>query len=215
MMTRLGRSRLVVGAVVVVSALAIVLGFMRVVRGSSVQTTSPARAASAGQLPGELTGPAPWPRNVAGLKERLAALGLPALQQEGTALHIHQHLDVFVNGRRVPVPAGIGIDAAGGFISPLHTHDASGVIHVESPVVEPFTLGELFGVWGVRLTPNCLGGYCTGGGKRLWVYVDGRLFHGDPRLVLLEEHEEIVVAFGTQAQLPRPVPATFDFPSGL
>jgi hypothetical protein len=34
----------------------------------------------------------------------------------------------------VPVPAGIGIDPAVGF-APLHTHDASGVIHVESPTV--------------------------------------------------------------------------------
>jgi hypothetical protein len=215
MMTRLGRSRVVAGAVVVASALAITLGFVRVVRGSSVQSTSPARAATADGLPGELTGPAPWPRNVTALRERLTALGLPALQQEGTTQHIHQHLDIFVNGRRVPVPAGIGIDAAESFISPLHTHDATGVIHVESPVVEPFTLGELFGVWGVRLTPHCLGGYCAGGGKHLWVYVDGRLFRGDPRLVLLEEHEEIVVAFGTRAQLPRPVPATYPFPSGL
>jgi hypothetical protein len=214
MITRLGSSRLVAGAVVAASALAIALGFLRVVRGGSARAVSP-RAAPAGTLPGELRGPAPWTPNVGALRERLTALGLPALGQEGTALHIHQHLDVFVNGRRVPVPAGIGIDAAGGFISPLHTHDATGVVHVESPAVEPFTLGQLFGVWGVRFTRSCLGGYCAGGGKRLWVYVDGRLVRSDPRFVLLGEHEEIVVAFGTRAQLPRPVPATYAIPSGL
>ena len=215
MMTRLGRSRLVAGAVVAASALVIGLGFVRVLRGSSVRMSMPARAAAPGGLPGELTGSAPWPQNVGALRERLAAIGLPALEQEGTVLHIHQHLDISVNGRAVPVPAGIGIDAAESFISPLHTHDATGVIHVESPVVEPFTLGQLFDVWGVRFTRQCLGGYCAGAGKRLWVYVDGRRFRGDPRLVVLEEHEEIVVAFGTRAQLSRPVPAAYSFPSGL
>ena len=166
-------------------------------------------------LPGELTGPAPWPRNVGELRARLDALQLPALAQEGTVLHIHQHLDVFVNGSRVVVPAGIGIDAAERFISPLHTHDAGGVIHVESPTVRVFTLGQLFGVWGVRFTRACLGGYCVAGPRRLRVYVDGALVPGDPRRLLLDAHQEIVVAFGTRAQLPRPIPSSYDFPPGL
>jgi hypothetical protein len=52
------------------------------------------------------------------------------------------------------VPAGVGIDPAVGY-APLHTYDPSG-IHVESPTVRIYTLGELFGVWGVRLTPAAL-----------------------------------------------------------
>jgi hypothetical protein len=166
-------------------------------------------------LAGELTGPAPWPRNVADLRARLQALGLPALAQEGTALHTHQHLDLYVDGRRVTVPAGIGIDESNGFISPLHTHDVSGVIHVESPDVRQFTLGQFFAVWGVRLTPSCLGGYCATGAKRLWLFVDGRRVSTDPRRLLLTEHEEILLAYGTQAQLPSPVPARYGFAPGL
>ena len=61
-----------------------------------------------------------------------------------------------------------------------------------------FTLGQFFGVWGVRLTPRCLGGYCSSTGKRVWVFVDGRRISDDPRLVVLAEHEEIVVAYGTR-----------------
>ncbi|HET7856184.1 MAG TPA: hypothetical protein VFL41_06975, partial [Gaiellaceae bacterium] len=166
-------------------------------------------------LPGELTGPAPWPRDGDMLQQRLAALHLPALGREGTALHIHQHLDVFVFGKRVPVPAGIGIDPAERFISPLHTHDASGVIHVESPTVRRFTLGELFGVWGVRFRNGCLGGYCAGHGNELRVYVNGRRVSGDPGAVVLAAHEEIVVAFGAPAQLPQPVPSEYAFGPGL
>ncbi len=134
------------------------------------------------------------------MRSRLDALGLPALSREGTVLHIHQHLDLFVRGRRIVVPAGIGIDTAEGFISPIHTHDASGIIHVESPDVRTFTLGQVFGVWGVRLSRRCLGGYCGRGAERVRVYADGRPFPGDPRVLPLAPHAEIVVAFGTPRQ---------------
>ena len=166
-------------------------------------------------LAGEITGPAPWPRNVTGLAARLKALGLPALAQEGSALHTHEHLDLYVDGRRVTVPAGIGIEETQGFISPLHTHDESGVIHVESPDVRTFTLGQLFGVWGLRLTPRCLGGYCVTGARRLRVFVDGRRLAGDPRQVSLTEHEQILLAYGTAPELPSPIPARYDFAPGL
>jgi hypothetical protein len=165
-------------------------------------------------LPGELTGPAPWPRNVAQLRPRLAALNLPALAFEGTVLHIHQHLDLFVHGRRVVVPAGIGIDAEGQFISPLHTHDTSGIVHVESPTVRRFTLGQFFGVWGVRLGPGRLGGYVDHGDQTLRAYVNGRAVDGDPSGLALAPHQEIVLAFGTPRQLPRPIPADSSFPAG-
>ena len=78
-----------------------------------------------------------------------------------------------------------------------------------------FTLGEVFGVWGVRLTRRCLGGYCASGADRLHVYVGGRERAGDPRLLHLAPHAEIVVAFGTPRQLPRPLPSRFAFAPGL
>ena len=168
-----------------------------------------------GALPGELVGNAPWPANIGRLAARLSVIGVPALLQEGTALHIHQHVDVYVEGRHVTVPAGIGIDRAEGFIAPIHTHDASGVVHVESPDVRPFTLGQFFAVWGVRFSDRCLGGYCAAGPSRVSVLVDGRRVAGDPRQVVLAEHDEIVVSYGTSAQLPRPLPSSFDFPAGL
>jgi hypothetical protein len=172
-------------------------------------------AASAVPLAGLQTGPAPWGTDTADLAERLQAVGVPPLSPtEGTAVHIHQHLDLFVDGREVPVPAGIGIDPAVGY-APLHTHDASGVIHVESPTARTYTLGDFFAVWGVRLTPGCLGGYCAGGGRQLRVYVDGRAYPGDPTTLVLAAHQELMVAFGTPAQLPSPIPSAYPFPPGL
>lgn len=199
------------GAVALVAAFAVIMLFGPRHGGS----VAPAAAASTTVLPGLLVGSAPWPANTSTLRGRLDALGLPALPREGTVLHIHQHLDVFVHGRRVRVPAGIGIEVPEHFISPLHTHDASGIVHVESPSVRTFTLGDLFGVWGVRLNRRCLGGYCARGADRLHVYADGRPFTGDPRVLPLAPHAEIVVAFGTEKQLPRPLPSRFAFPPGL
>jgi hypothetical protein len=86
---------------------------------------------------------------------------------------------------------------------------------VESPDVRTFTLGQFFAVWGLRLTPSCLGAYCATGAKRLWLFADGRRVSTDPRLLVLTEHEEILLAYGTQAQLPHPIPARYDFGEGL
>ena len=33
-------------------------------------------------------------------------------------------------------------------MAPLHTHDASGIIHVESSVKRNYTLGEFLNTWG-------------------------------------------------------------------
>lgn len=189
--------RAVVAAALAVAALVAAGLFVELGRSGGSSDSVPTAVPS--QLPGELTGPAPWPRNRTRLGERLAALGLPALGFEGTALHIHEHLDVFADGKRVVVPAGIGIDPAGRFISPLHTHDTSGVVHVESPTVRPFTVGEFFGVWGVPL-------------RRARVFVDGRPVSGDPSRLILRPHQEIAVAFG---RLPRRVPAGYRFAPGL
>ena len=86
-------------------------------------------------------------------------------------------------------------------------------IHVESGVQRDYRLGDFFGVWGLRFTPTCIGGYCNGGGKTLRVYANGTLVTGDPRNVVLKAHEEIVVTFGTAAELPNPIPSSFAFPA--
>jgi hypothetical protein len=198
-----------------VAALAVVL-----VAGVGAAAVSAAHrgrhpATTGAALAGLQTGPAPWGANTADLAERLQAIGVPPLSpMEGTVIHIHQHLDIFVDGHQVTVPAGVGIDPAAGY-APLHTHDPSGIVHVESPTVRSYTLGEFFAVWGVRFTPACLGGYCTGGGRKLRVYVNGRPYQGDPTGLVLAAHQELVVAFGTAAQLPSPVPSSYPFPAGL
>jgi hypothetical protein len=173
-------------------------------------------AVSAGDesaLPGLQTSEAPWAPQLSHLEDRLQAIGLPALRREGTALHLHQHLDIYVHGQPVPVPPMIGINAVAGFISPVHTHDGSGMIHIESAIVSRYTLGQFFDIWGVRFTPTCLGGYCNAGDQRLRVYVNGSLVTSNPREIGLEDNQEIAVTYGTEQELPNPIPSTFKAPS--
>jgi hypothetical protein len=168
---------------------------------------------SMAKLPGILETPPPWPANNADktLQLRLRAIGLDPLTAEGQAVHIHQHLDLYVAGKKITVPAQIGISAGQAFISDLHTHDATGIMHVESPTVRSFSLGQFFAVWGVRLDAKCIGGLCVAGDKRLSAWVNGNPVTGDPTRVILAEHQEIVLAYGTPAQDPSPVPRTYDF----
>lgn len=158
---------------------------------------------------------APWPTEQAHLKERLAAIGLPALSEEGTVLHTHQHLDIFVHGKAVPVPSDIGVHESNPpYIASIHTHDETGIIHVESSTEGKFYLGQLFDIWGVRLTADCVGAYCTDAANKLVFYVDGKPYTGDPRQIELTEHEEIVISYGTPAEASRLVPAAYAFPEG-
>ena len=181
----------------------------------SVAALAASASGSASRLPGLMTSKAPWPaNNRALLHARLDAIGIAALKAEGQRLHIHQHLDMAVRGRVYPIPAGIGIDHRGRFISPLHTHDYTGIMHIESPIVRKFTLGQWFDVWGLRFSTTCLGAYCAKGKEGVWVFVNGKRWLGNPRQIVLREHQEIVVAFGTRASIP-PIPSSFPFPPGL
>ena len=168
-------------------------------------------------LPGVLKTAPPWSANAGELQLRLRAIALPALTEEGQVVHIHQHLDVFVDGKSVPVASNIGIAADGSFISPLHTHEPKpgdppdGILHVESPTQTNYSLGQFFAVWGVRLNADCIGGKCAGGDKQLRWWVNGEPLEGDPTRLVLAEHQQIVIAYGTAAQMPKEIPATYDW----
>ncbi|MBI2474376.1 MAG: hypothetical protein HYV68_01625 [Candidatus Taylorbacteria bacterium] len=172
-------------------------------------------AAAFQDVPGLNEGELPWGIGTTTLRSRLAALDLPALTKEGSAVHTHQHLDIFINGEAVPIPPEIGVNEEDNYISPLHTHDGSGIIHVESPTVQIFTLGQFFGIWGVRFTKNCIGGYCADAGKNLKVYLNGKEHAGDPSAIALLPEMEIAIVYGEEIDAPKTIPKDYDFPPGL
>ncbi len=183
----------------------LVVVVVMVAKGESAQDGS-----AAAKLPGLQTGPAPWLPDIENLAARLKAINLPALYEEGDALHIHQHLDIIINGKPVTVPSGIGINPIARFISPLHTHDVSGVMHVESDVKRDFTLGQFFDVWGVRFSKSCIGAYCAKGADTLRVFANGKPVSGDPRNLVLRDHQEIAVVYGP-ATAKVSVPSSYHF----
>lgn len=180
--------------------------------GNGDNARTPATKAATGS--GRQTAP-PWDAPV-GAVRFIQDAGLPPLEAEGSVVHYHAHLDVIVDGRPVTVPALIGIDEGARRISPLHTHDPSGVLHIEAPGKDSFTLGQLFTEWNVRLTRDCLGSLCTGNGngKALRLYVNGQQRSGDPATLVLAKHQEIALMYGDATDVAA-VPSSYDFPKGL
>lgn len=138
------------------------------------------------------------------------------LRQEGNVVHTHAHahLDVSIDGQPVVVPGGIGIGRSSEGISPLHTHNASGVIHIESSVNRAYTLGEFFTEWDVSLSPDNVGGLRVGDGKTLRIFVNGSQVAGNPAAVIINAHDEIALIYGNH-QSAGPIPSRYEFPSGL
>ncbi len=187
----------------VVAALALAIGLSVALSGSS-SAGNPAPTIAWSSLPGLQTGPPPWGPDLQTLAGRVPLLGLHQLSAEGSVLHIHQHLDLWVNGTKVEVPANLGIDD-NTFITEVHVHPGEAdVIHVESPVQQNFYLGQVFGEWGVRLTSSCVGRYC---GALHW-WVNGVEQHGNPADLKLASHQEIAIALG---KAPAQVPSTYPF----
>jgi hypothetical protein len=77
-----------------------------------------------------------------------------------------------------------------GFYS-LHTHDASGVIHIESPLEQHFSLGEFFDLWANRSAPDRRS--CRGPTTAI---VDDNVVGGNPRDISLGAHDVIQLDVG-------------------
>lgn len=166
------------------------------------KTAKPTGAVVAG--PGMLTTGPPWPAQYRGIRRRIEPLSLPSPGNE--KFHRHQLLHIYNEGILVPVAANIGVDARQDVETALHTHDQSGVVHMEASKPFAATLGDLFTVWGVALGPDRIGGLKASDERPLRVYVNGRPV-ADPAAHALRKNDNIVIAYGTMDGVPR-VPDT-------
>jgi len=147
--------------------------------------------------------------------------GVSAQTTEQLAYHIHSHLAIYVNGKQKAVPAGIGIVqpwqtqqeqdgstfiGGGKAIYYVHVHDSTGIIHVESPNQNKYTLGQVFAEWNQPLSETQVGP-ATGS---VIAYVNGQKYTGDPSQIELVPHAVIQLDVG-QDVAPQP----FTFPTGL
>lgn len=137
--------------------------------------------------------------------------GMTCAGMEYATLHVHAHLAIFDHGVQVQVPRLIGgaPKPPQGCLYWLHTHDATGIIHVEAPQLAPpggsgYTLGNFFDIWGQPLDRNDVAGIKG----PVTAYVNGVEYHGELAQIPLVSHQEITLEVGT----PLVTPPTYTFP---
>jgi hypothetical protein len=136
--------------------------------------------------------------------------GIKCDKTEHFNFHYHAHLSIFINGSSYVVPGGIGIKPPN-CIYWLHTHDDSGLIHIESPQNNTFNLGQFFDIWGQKFNGTKLSGFKVdnSSNRSLTVYLNGTAVNESSfSKIPVLNHEDIVVAYG----LPRPEIRPYEFP---
>jgi hypothetical protein len=146
--------------------------------------------------------------------------GISPNVNEQTLFHVHAHLAIYVNGKQKLLPYGVGIvppyqlqaDGNSEFVAGgskfywLHTHDETGVIHIESPVQRTFTLGNFFDIWHQPLSNTQIGpnkGTVT-------AFFNGKKYTGNVRNIPLNAHGQIQLDLGTAVPFQK-----YTFPQGL
>ena len=139
----------------------------------------------------------PFGHHYEGLEDRRKVAGIPTMG-EGSDAHSHANLRIYVNGKRVAVPANIGIDPRRrpAEMAALHTHDDSGKLHAEG--VGGATLSDFFAIWGVPLSGARLGPHRVDGRTSLRMWVDGKTSTALERLVL-RDGQHIVISYGDKS----------------
>ena len=109
-----------------------------------------------------------------------------------TQFHIHPILKIIVNGHEQTISANIGIQPA--CMNSLHTHDTTGVIHVESPERRDFTLADLFAVWKQTFTKDQILAFKVDDTHRIRVTVNGKEVDTYENTVLRDK-DQIVISY--------------------
>jgi hypothetical protein len=116
--------------------------------------------------------------------------------------HIHVHLTLIANGQQRAIPIAVGVGdpitiqnfvVAARCYYWLHTHDGTGIVHIEAPVTTTFNLGQFFAIWGQPLSSDNVAGF-TG---TVTAYVDSTLYTGDLAAIDFQEHRQITLIVGT------------------
>ncbi len=88
-------------------------------------------------------------------------------------IHWHSEIKIKILGENQKIPSNIGLGAVH---SPLHTHDDSGVIHLEFKGIvseKDIKLKKFFEVWEKQFNSNCIFDKCNGEEGRVKMLVNG------------------------------------------
>jgi hypothetical protein len=143
-------------------------------------------------------------QNVSGRGTGYMATDSSGYSQDGS-IHWHPKLSIHIDGQRQHIPKGIGIvvgnvidtDISRMRMSPMHTHDDDGIIHMEqtNPTDRTLRLGYFFEVWGKRFDSDCIFEFCSGGGKTVRMFVKGaENFEFDDYVP--KDGDDIIIVYG-------------------
>ena len=140
--------------------------------------------------------------------------GVQCAPVEQLVYHIHAHLQVYVNGQPRTLPAAIGMVGPVAEQTPygpfygaqqcyywLHTHASDGVIHIESPSVRIYTLGNFFDEWKQPLT----GTQVAGDEGKVTAFVNDKPWTKDPTTIPLTPHASIQLDVGSPVVSPHEI----------
>jgi hypothetical protein len=120
--------------------------------------------------------------------------GVDCQAGERLQYHVHAALEILVDGQPVTVPKNTGIRSDCLFW--LHTHDDTGLVHIEAPDNRGFTLGQFFQIWGQPLSATQLLSSTVDANHKITATVNGTAFTGDPASIPLADGETIVLQYG-------------------
>lgn len=141
-------------------------------------------------------------------------LGIDCRQALSGIYHHHVHLSLFVSGVQYAIPRGTGMKDPGKsqFIYHadcfyfLHTHDDTGIIHIEPPGPDVYGLHQYFALWGMKLSTTNVAGYKG----PVTVFVNGTQENIDPNTIKFNPFDQITLEVGT----PVITPPVYIFPPG-
>ncbi len=110
-------------------------------------------------------------------------------------VHYHAQLTITINGKNFPVPPNAGIDA--GCMHPLHTHDASGTIHIDYYKPHSFTIGDFFTDWGMIFNRYQLGNLLMGQRYSMKMSVNKKENHEYEKYII-KDHDIIDIVVTTK-----------------
>lgn len=123
--------------------------------------------------------------------------GMACTPSPASNYHVHAHLAIIYNGQWLQLPEHIGLPSQCSY--EMHTHDHTGIIHIEAPNVNKYTLGKFFDVWGQPLTSTNVAGLA--GDVVAYINDNGeaRRYMGDLRSIELISQRDVTLQVGTPA----------------
>ncbi len=106
-------------------------------------------------------------------------------------MHYHFYLEILQENEKIPLPSNVGVYE--NCIHPIHTHDASGLVHVDYPEKIHFTLGDFFDMQGIIFHDRQIGSIKTFDGYKIIVRVGDKNREKDYRNILLEDKKDIKI----------------------